>query len=62
MVTTEPALGQVADSFFHHMLNEGVYFGKQGFFVLSTAMTETDIDFILEKSEKCLRAITAEAA
>ena len=62
VVTTEPALGQVADSFFHHMLNEGVYFGKQGFFVLSTAMTETDIDFILEKSEKCLRAITAEAA
>ena len=49
-------------AFFKHMLNNGVYLASQGFFVLSTAMTERDIDFVLEKSLEALRAMPAEAA
>jgi glutamate-1-semialdehyde 2,1-aminomutase len=57
----DPGVMQKADSFFKHMLNEGVYLASQGFFVLSTAMTESDIDFVLEKSLVSLRAMSNEA-
>jgi len=57
-----PAVAQRADAFFRSMLNNGVYMAHHGFMVLSTAMTEADIDFILDKAELSLRALSAEAA
>ena len=61
-IMAEPRIMQQAEAFFQRMLNEGVYLARQGFMVLSTAMCESDVDFIIDKSEKCLRAISAEAA
>jgi len=54
MMMEHPAVLQTGEAFFREMLNEGVYMASQGFFVLSTPMEETDIDFILEKAEKVL--------
>ena len=62
MMMTDPSVGQHANAFFRHMLNHGVYIASHGFMVLSTAMTEADIDFILDKAELSLRAMSAEAA
>ena len=62
MMMTDPSVGQQASAFFRHMLNHGVYIASHGFMVLSTAMTESDIDFILDKAELSLRAMSAEAA
>ena len=58
----EPAVGRRTEAFFRHMLNNGVYMASHGFMVLSTAMTEADIDFILDQAEGALRAIPAAAA
>ncbi|MEE4660504.1 MAG: aspartate aminotransferase family protein [Halieaceae bacterium] len=58
----DPGLMQQADTLFRGLLNEGVYMASQGFFVLSTAMTEADIDFVLEKTELILRKLPAKAA
>jgi glutamate-1-semialdehyde 2,1-aminomutase len=58
----DPAVMQRADMFFRHMLNNGVYMAHHGFMVLSTAMTEADIDFILEQAERSLRNMAAKAA
>ena len=62
MMGSEPTVMQQSDAFFRHLLNRGVYMASQGFFVLSTAMTEADIDFILEQALDSLRALSAEAA
>jgi glutamate-1-semialdehyde 2,1-aminomutase len=62
LMASEPTLMQQADAFFRHMLNRGVYLASQGFFVLSTAMTEADIDFVLEQALDSLRAMSVEAA
>jgi glutamate-1-semialdehyde 2,1-aminomutase len=47
--------GARAEQFFRFMLNNGVLMGAPGFFVLSTAITEGDIDFVLEKTVQGLR-------
>lgn len=62
MMMTHPTVMQQGGEFFRHMLNEGVYMAEQGFFVLSTPMTEADIDFVLDKSELILRKMSAAAA
>ena len=62
LMGSDPTVMQQSDAFFRHMLNRGVYMASQGFFVLSTAMTEADIDFILEQALDSLRALSAEAA
>jgi glutamate-1-semialdehyde 2,1-aminomutase len=62
MMAADPTVMQQSDTFFRHMLNRGVYMASQGFMVLSTAMTEADIDFILEQALDSLRAMSAEAA
>ena len=62
VVMSDPSFGQATNAFFRHMLNHGVYIASHGFMVLSTAMTEADIDFILDKVELSLRALSAEAA
>jgi glutamate-1-semialdehyde 2,1-aminomutase len=46
-----------AGQFFRFMLNNGVLMGAPGFFVLSTALTEEDIDFVLEKTVEGLRQL-----
>lgn len=50
-----PEAGRRAASFFHHMLNNGVLMGAPGFFVLSTALTEADIDYVLEQALVAMR-------
>jgi glutamate-1-semialdehyde 2,1-aminomutase len=62
MMTADRTIGERSNQFFRHMLNDGVYMASQGFMVLSTAMTETDIDFIVEKSLGALRSIAKTAA
>jgi glutamate-1-semialdehyde 2,1-aminomutase len=62
VVMSDPTFGQTTDAFFRNMLNHGVYISSHGFMVLSTAMTEADIDFVLDKTELSLRALSAEAA
>ncbi|PZU44926.1 MAG: aspartate aminotransferase family protein [Sphingomonas sp.] len=47
---SSPAIVERSARFFEHMLNNGVFFGAAGFFVLSTALTEADIDFVLDKT------------
>jgi glutamate-1-semialdehyde 2,1-aminomutase len=44
-----------AGQFFRFMLNNGVLMGAPGFFVLSTALTDADIDFVLDKTVQGLR-------
>jgi glutamate-1-semialdehyde aminotransferase len=46
-----------AGQFFRFMLNNGVLMGAPGFFVLSTALTDADIDFVLDKTVQSLRAM-----
>ncbi len=46
-----------AEKFFRFMLNNGVLMGAPGFFVLSTPLTETDIDFVIEKTIEGLRQL-----
>ena len=46
-----------AEAFFREMLNRGVLIGAPGLFVLSTAVTEADIDRTVEKALAALRAI-----
>jgi glutamate-1-semialdehyde aminotransferase len=45
-----PDAGRKAEHFFHHMLNNGVLMGAPGFFVLSTALTEADIDHVIHEA------------
>jgi glutamate-1-semialdehyde 2,1-aminomutase len=62
LMMSDPSVMQNADGFFRHMLNSGVYMASQGFFVLSTAMSEADVDFILDKALHSLRQMSADAA
>ncbi len=43
--------------FFAHLLSKGVMIGAPGLFVLSTALTEADIDRITEVSLEALRRL-----
>jgi glutamate-1-semialdehyde 2,1-aminomutase len=52
-----PEARQRGERFFRHMLNNGVLMGALGFFVLSTAVTEQDIDRVLETALSGLRAL-----
>lgn len=57
-----PAGRSKAELFFRHMLNNGVLMGAPGFFVLSTALTEADIDFVIEQAFLGLKSIEKAAA
>jgi glutamate-1-semialdehyde 2,1-aminomutase len=52
-----PQARQRAEGFFRHLLNRGVMIGAPGLFVLSTALTEDDIDKVCEVSLEALRAL-----
>lgn len=55
MMRSNPNLAARRDAFFHHMLNSGVIMASQGFFVLSTAHNEDEIDFLIEQALAALR-------
>ena len=57
-----PGMGAKAETFFHHMLNNGVLMGAPGFFVLSTANTEADIDHVVEQAYEAFKIIGKQAA
>jgi glutamate-1-semialdehyde 2,1-aminomutase len=46
-----------SDKFFHHMLNNGIIMASHGFFVLSTANTEAEVDYLCEQALAALRAM-----
>ena len=49
--------GVRAEKFFRHMLNNGVLMGAPGFFVLSTAVTEDEVDHTIEVALAGLRTM-----
>ncbi|BCW90732.1 Glutamate-1-semialdehyde 2,1-aminomutase [Alphaproteobacteria bacterium SO-S41] len=50
-----PGMHARSDAFFKHMLNSGIIMASHGFFVLSTAHTDDEIDFLLEQALSALR-------
>jgi glutamate-1-semialdehyde 2,1-aminomutase len=52
---SHPEARDRAQKFFAHLLSRGVMIGAPGLFVLSTALTEADIDHIVEVSLDALR-------
>jgi glutamate-1-semialdehyde 2,1-aminomutase len=50
------------ERFFHWLLEHGVMIGASGFFVLSTALTEADIDQVCDVALQGLRALDRAAA
>lgn len=52
-----PDIQARAQKFFHHMLNNGIIMASPGFFVLSTANTEAEIDYLCEQALAALRAM-----
>lgn len=57
VVAGHPEMLQRAYRFFLHMLNNGVLMSPMGFMLLSTAMTESDIDFMLEQALQGMRSL-----
>jgi len=53
----DPGFAQRAEMLFRHLLNHGVYMGSHGFFVLSTATTEAEVDHIVEATLAGLRLL-----
>ncbi len=56
-VGMHPEMVERSHKFFMHMLNNGVLMSPMGFMVLSTAMVEDDIDFMLEQALKGMRSL-----
>ena len=52
-----PEARQRAERFFQYLLNHGVMIGAPGLFVLSTALSEADIDQVVEVSLEALRSL-----
>jgi glutamate-1-semialdehyde 2,1-aminomutase len=52
-----PEARKRAEAFFRHLLNHGLMIGASGLFVLSTALTEADIDRACEVSLQALRSL-----
>lgn len=59
IMASDPATARRAEHLFHHLLNHGVYMGSYGFFVLSTATTEAEVDHIAEVALAGLRSLPA---
>jgi glutamate-1-semialdehyde 2,1-aminomutase len=57
-----PQMKANAEIFFHHMLNNGVLMGAPGFFVLSTALTEADVDHVVDQAYEAFKLIGMRAA
>ncbi len=52
-----PEARRRAEAFFHYLLNHGVMIGAPGLFVLSTVLTEADIDQVTDVALEALRRI-----
>lgn len=59
LMGADPRTAQRAEHLFRHLLNHGVYMGSFGFFVLSTATTEAEVDHIVEATLAGLRSLPA---
>ncbi|WP_375138488.1 aspartate aminotransferase family protein [Rubrivivax albus] len=57
LMGADPTIARRAEHVFHHLLNHGVYMGSYGFFVLSTAITEAEVDYIAETTLAALRTL-----
>ena len=57
-----PEAGRKAEHFFRHMLDNGVLMGAPGFFVLSTALTEADIDHVINEAHVAFSTLRKAAA
>ena len=56
---SDPRIGQRSEFLFRHLLNRGVYMGSHGFFVLSTATTEAEVDHIIDVTLEGLKLLPA---
>lgn len=57
LMQANPQARARGEAFFRYMLNNGVMIGAQGFFVLSTALTEDDIDQVCDIALNGLRSL-----
>ena len=58
VMSSDRSISKRSKQFFRYLLNHGVYIASMGFMVLSTAMDEGDIDFILDTSLEGMRTIS----
>ena len=61
LMIKDPGMMERSYQFFVHMLNSGVLMTHHGFLLLSTPMTESDIDHLLEASLAGLRKLSTES-
>ena len=59
MIAANPSVMKKSEMLFHHLLNKGIIIGAQGFFVLSTAITEAEVDYAVEAVLSGLRSLPA---
>jgi glutamate-1-semialdehyde 2,1-aminomutase len=60
-IGSDRSIGKRSNQFFQYLLNHGVYMAPMGFMVLSTAMDEGDIDYILDTSLKGMQIISEQS-
>ena len=58
-IAANPLVMQKSEMLFHHLLNNGIIIGAQGFFVLSTAITESEVDHAIEVVHAGLKLLPA---
>lgn len=61
-IGSDRSIGKRSNQFFQYLLNHGVYMAPMGFMVLSTAMDEGDIDYILDTSLKGMQIISEQSS
>lgn len=59
LMGADPGIARRSEALFRHLLNHGVLMIAQGFFALSTATTESDIDHVCEAALSGLRSLPA---
>lgn len=58
-IGANPAVMKKSEMLFHHLLNNGIIIGAQGFFVLSTAITEAEVDHAIDVVHAGLKSLPA---
>lgn len=59
MIAANPSVMKKSELLFHHLLNKGIIIGAQGFFVLSTAITEAEVDHAIDAVLSGLKSLPA---
>jgi glutamate-1-semialdehyde 2,1-aminomutase len=59
MIAASPTVMKKSELLFHHLLNNGIIIGAQGFFVLSTAITEAEVDHAIDAVLAGLKSLPA---